>query len=154
MDHDREQLEAAMERAFELARAAGDRDDDPYGSVLLREGDIVEEASNRVWTDNDLALHPELTIARRVRWWDNRDDLILVTSTEPCAMCATGIAIAGIGEVVYSVSNATLAEEYDRPPGIPCTEVFDRYSADVEVTGPVLEADGFAVHAEYTDDLT
>jgi len=47
-----------MERAVELAERAGDRGDGPYGSVLVRKGDVVMEESNRTNTENDLALHP------------------------------------------------------------------------------------------------
>jgi tRNA(Arg) A34 adenosine deaminase TadA len=141
-----------VRRTLELARTAGDRGDDPYGSLLVHDGTVLAEETNRERTEEDLALHPELTLARRAdRRYDARTvaETVLVTSTEPCAMCAAGIAYAGLGGVVYSVAGATAAAAFDAAPGIPCGEVFDRLGADVPVRGPVLEDEGMAVHEAY-----
>jgi len=152
MDH-----EPPMERAIELAAAAGERGDGPYGSVLVRDGDVVMEASNRTNTDDDLALHPELTLARRAGSEfapAECAETVMYTSTEPCSMCATGMAYAGLGAVVYSVSGERAAEvrgggDGSDGSGIPCTEVFDRHGVDVAVEGPVLEEAGLDVHRRY-----
>lgn len=139
-------------RAVELAEAAGERGDEPYGSVLVRDGDVRMEASNRTVTEADLALHPELTLARRAgREWtpDERAATVMYTSTEPCPMCATGMAYAGLGAVVYSVAGERAAAVYDRSPSIPCEEMFDRLGADVAVEGRVLEDEGLAVHRRF-----
>jgi tRNA(Arg) A34 adenosine deaminase TadA len=149
---DREEF---MERAFELAREAGERGDGPYGSVLVLDGDIVMEASNREATDDDIAAHPELALARRGARelaTEKRERITMYTSTEPCPMCAGGIAIAGLGGVVYSVGAARAAEEFDGTPGIPCGEVFERLGHDAAVVGDVLETDGLAIHRNYRVD--
>jgi len=144
--------ESYVRRAIELARTAGDRGDDPFGSLLVRDGTVVMEEANREVTDDDIALHPELTLARRAASEmapDERAATVMYTSTEPCSMCATGIGFAGLGAVVYSVAGATAADEVGGAPGIPSPEVFDRWDADVEVVGPVLETEGLAVHRDY-----
>jgi tRNA(Arg) A34 adenosine deaminase TadA len=75
----------------------------------------------------------------------------MYTSTEPCPMCAGGIAIAGLCGVVYSVSAERAAEEFGDPPGIPCGEVCKRLGHDVDVIGGVREADGLAIHRAYRE---
>jgi tRNA(Arg) A34 adenosine deaminase TadA len=153
MDLDGRDHEAAMERAIELAEEAGDRGDGPYGSVLVRDGDVVMLETNRTKTEDDLALHPELTLARRARSeWSFRTaaDTVMYTSTEPCPMCAAGMAYAGLGGVVYSVSGEKAAAVTGGTGGIPCDEVFDRLGADVAVLGGVMEEAGLAVHHEYS----
>jgi tRNA(Arg) A34 adenosine deaminase TadA len=60
LDHDR-----FVRRAIELAREADAAGDEPFGSVLVRDGAVVAEARNRVRTENDIAEHPELALARR-----------------------------------------------------------------------------------------
>lgn len=148
-DADHEQY---VERAIELAREAGDRGDGPYGSLLVRDGEVMMEETNREESDDDLALHPELTLARRAgneATADERERTVMYTSTEPCPMCAAGIAYAGLGGVVYSVSGEVTAETFDGPPGIPCEEVFERLGREIPVEGEVLEADGLAVHERY-----
>jgi|GEM_PF-6275077 len=57
--------ERYIERTFELAREAAARGDNPYGSLLVLDDEIVMEASNREATDDDIAAHPELALARR-----------------------------------------------------------------------------------------
>lgn len=144
--------EPFLERAIELAREAGDRGDGPYGSVLVRDGEIVAEATNREHTDDDIALHPELTLAREAAsemTAEERAETVMYTSTEPCPMCATGIVYAGLGGVVYSVSGAAVEATVGGETGFPCEAVFDSFGADVPVVGSVLESDGLAVHREY-----
>lgn len=141
--------ETPMRRAIELAEEAAERGDEPYGSVLVRNDEIRMEASNRTRTGEDLALHPELTLARRAasEWAPAAcAETVMYTSTEPCPMCATGMAYAGLGGVVYSVAGERAAELRDGTGGIPCDEVFERLGADVAVAGPVLETEGLAVH--------
>jgi len=144
--------EPHVRRAIDLAREAGDRGDGPYGSVLVRDGEVVMEESNRENTDDDIALHPELTLARRAAREldsDARAETVLYTSTEPCPMCAGGIAIAGLGGVVYSVSAERLADEFGGPTSVPCGEIFERRGREIPVVGGVLEADGMALHREF-----
>ena len=154
MDLDGLDHEPPMRRAIDLAAEAGDRGDGPFGSVLVRDGEIRMTERNRTNTENDLALHPELTLARRAasEWSPgDRAETVMYTSTEPCAMCATGIAYAGLGAVVYSVSGDRVAALRGGSPGIPCDEVFDRLDADVAVEGPVLEADGLSLHRQFLE---
>ena len=152
MDLDLDDHETPTRRAIELAEKAADRGDDPFGSVLVRDGEIVMEERNRTHTEDDLALHPELTLARRAasEWSAGEcEETVMYTSTEPCSMCATGIAYAGLGGVVYSVSGERVAELHGGSGGIPCEEVFERLDADVAVGGPVLESEGLALHRRF-----
>lgn len=154
MDLETVDHEPFIDRAIDFAETAADRGDDPFGALLVRGGDVRMEATNRTVTEDDLARHPELTLARRAaREWTPaaRARTVLYTSTEPCAMCATGVVYAGLGAVVYGVAGQTLADHRDGTGGIPCGEVVDRFGADVEVVGPIQEAKGLAVHEAATD---
>jgi tRNA(Arg) A34 adenosine deaminase TadA len=147
-----EDHEAHVGRAVELAREAGERGDGPFGTVLVRDDEILLEARNRETTDDDLARHPELSLARqadREFGAEIRAEITMYTSTEPCPMCAAGTAYAGLGGVVYSVSGARLGELRDGPEGIPCGEVFERLGREIPVHGPVLAEKGEAIHREF-----
>lgn len=149
LDHER-----YVEEAIALAREAGARGDGPYGSLLVVDDAVVMEETNRERTEDDLALHPELTVARRMARElapEERERAVLYTSTEPCPMCSGGLSISNLGAVVYSVSGARAAEEFGGSEGVPCGEVFERRGRDVDVVGPVLEAEGLAVHREFRD---
>lgn len=149
LDHDR-----FVRRAIELAREADAAGDEPFGSVLVRDGAVVAEARNRVRTENDIAEHPELALARRAAADSDpaeRARTVVYTSTEPCPMCAGGIAIAGLGAVVYSVPGARLAALAGGRQDLPCGEVFERRGADVAVVGEVRLEAGLAVHGHGAD---
>jgi tRNA(Arg) A34 adenosine deaminase TadA len=110
------------------------------------------EETNRERTDDDIALHPELTLVRRAARelsTETREKAVMYTSTEPCPMCSGGITISNLGAVVYSVSAERAAEEFGGADGVPCGEIFERRGRDIAVTGGVLEDEGLDVHREY-----
>jgi tRNA(Arg) A34 adenosine deaminase TadA len=145
--------ETYIERACELAREAANRGDDPYGSLLVYDDEIIMEATNRTRTDDDVAAHPELALARRAAAELDPEivsETVMYTSTEPCPMCSTGMSYARLGAVVYSVSGAQASEiRGGGTGGIPCDEVFDRLGADINVVGPVLPEEGKSVHHSF-----
>ncbi|WP_255150695.1 nucleoside deaminase [Halorarius halobius] len=152
MDFDALDHERYMERALELAREAADRGDEPFGSLLVRDGEVVMEARNAVSTADDLRRHPELTLAQRAASEFTPAECaetVMYTSTEPCPMCSGGIHIAGLGAVVYSVSAERAGELTGGDLAVPSTEILDRGRRDVEVVGPVLPEAGADVHRDY-----
>ncbi len=48
-----------IRRAIELAREARERGDEPFGALLVRDDEVLLEASNAVNTDNDITQHAE-----------------------------------------------------------------------------------------------
>ncbi|QZP37635.1 nucleoside deaminase [Halobaculum magnesiiphilum] len=142
-----------VREAIELARGAAERGDDPYGSVLVRAttDEITMTERNAVNTENDVRRHPELTLAHRAaREFSpaQRRDLVMYTSTEPCPMCAGGIAHVGLGAVVHSTSAERGAELYGADSCLPSAEVYERLGSDVLAAGPVLPDEGDAVHLD------
>lgn len=139
--------ESHMQRALDCAREAAARGDAPYGSVLVRDDEVVMAASNRTVTENDLRTHPELTLAKRAAAErEDTSELVMYTSTEPCPMCAGGIDIAGLRAVVYSVSGERAAEIRGTDALLPSTAVFESGRSDVTVIPDVLRAEGEKIH--------
>ncbi|WP_299236600.1 nucleoside deaminase [Natronomonas sp.] len=139
--------ESHMAEAIELAGDAADRGDRPFGSVLVRDDEIVMRESNRVVTEDDIRRHPELHLAYRARRELDaaaRAESVMYTSTEPCPMCSGGIRYAGLGRIVYSVSAGEVVEFTGREPATRADEILD-----CAVVGPVSNAAGRAVHEAY-----
>jgi tRNA(Arg) A34 adenosine deaminase TadA len=72
-------------------------------------------------------------------------------------MCAGAIYWAGIGRVVYGLSERELkaitGDHPDNPTlDLPCREVFARGQFAVEVLGPLLVEEARAVHAGFWGD--
>ena len=148
-DFDRFDHESHMRAAFDLAREAADRGDEPFGSVLVRDDAVVMRESNRINTEDDLRRHPELHLAYRAcRAYDpaERAETVMYTSTEPCPMCAGGMATAGFGRVVYSVSGEEAEPFTGVTHGVGSATILDGVS---EVVGPVLNDEGRQIHREF-----
>jgi len=141
--------DAHMRDTFELAREATARGDKPFGSVLVRDDTVIMSDSNRESTEDDIRRHPELHLAYRAcREYDadERAAMVMYTSTEPCPMCAGGMATAGFGRVVYSVGSDEIAAFTGSEPPVGCAEILDGVS---DVVGPLLNEEGRQVHQEY-----
>lgn len=102
-----------LRRAVELAEAALNAGDEPFGSVLVdRKGTILFEDHNHV-AQGDHTQHPEFAIAR----WaaehlspEERRAATVYTSGEHCPMCAAAHGWVGLGRIVYASSSAQLSE--------------------------------------------
>jgi tRNA(Arg) A34 adenosine deaminase TadA len=136
------QVARALHRADAVARRAMDMGRHPFGALLLApDGDTVLCEQGNIDTVN----HAESTLARTVAGTYPGTYLgqcTLVTTFEPCAMCAGTIYWAGIGRVLYGAEEqALLALTGNHPENptlsLPCREVFARGQRTVEVVGPV-----------------
>jgi tRNA(Arg) A34 adenosine deaminase TadA len=109
MDNNAEQL---LKRAVDLARAALEAGDPPFGSLLASpDGTVLAEDVNTVLTDGDITAHPELKLAR----WAAREldpataaATTMYTSCQPCGMCTGAIERSGLGRVVFALSTEQL----------------------------------------------
>jgi tRNA(Arg) A34 adenosine deaminase TadA len=144
-----------LTRAIELAALAREHGNHPFGSLLAdREENILLEAENTVVTTGDCTGHAELNLVREASARfapEQLRALTLYTSTEPCAMCAGAIFWSGIGRVVFALSSQALGAIVPDETGawtlaMSCREVFERGGRAVDVTGPLLEEEGRAVH--------
>jgi tRNA(adenine34) deaminase len=93
----------AMGLALEAARQAASGGDVPVGAVALRGGEVVAIAGNRREADADPTAHAELLVLRQAAnllgTW-RLDDVEIVVTLEPCAMCAGAMVNARITRVV------------------------------------------------------
>ena len=137
-----EQIHAALHRANGVAKRAMAMGRHPFGALLLApDGDTVLAEQGNIDTVN----HAESTLARTAAAnypGAYLAQCTLVTTFEPCAMCAGTIYWAGIGHVVYGAEEtALLALTGDHPENptlsLPCRDVFARGQRPVQVTGPV-----------------
>ena len=103
---------ALIRRALEIARRAVSHGNHPFGALLADEhGNVVLESENTVETLSDPTGHAETNLVRAAGAKFSKAELTgmtLYTSTEPCAMCSGAIYWAGIGRVVYGLSEAGL----------------------------------------------
>jgi tRNA(Arg) A34 adenosine deaminase TadA len=146
--------------SFEVARRAVAHGNHPFGAVLVdREGNLLLEAENGYMPSHDGTAHAERLLATQACTTLDPGTLrsaTLYSSAEPCAMCAGAIYWAGIGRLVYGLSEHRLRDLTGNHPknptlDLPCREVFGHGQRSTEVLGPLLEDEAAAVHAGVWD---
>jgi len=140
-----------IRRAIQIAADSRSHGNHPFGAVLVApDGEIVLEAENTVVTQADVTNHAETNLVRKASRSIPHQDLAgctLVTSCEPCAMCAGAIYWAGIGTVVYGLSEAGLVDlSGSSMLDHPCRLVFADGTREVTVIGPRLEEEAAVPH--------
>ncbi|MFN3157420.1 nucleoside deaminase [Marivita cryptomonadis] len=103
-------VEAFMRRAIEIsAQALTTPGTEPFGAVVVRDGQIIGEGINRSLQNHDPTSHGETEAirdaCRRLGTVDLRG-CELYTSCEPCALCVAAMEIAGISKLYYAASMA------------------------------------------------
>ena len=97
-------IDAAMVRALELARAAGEVGEVPVGAVVLSpDGTVLAEAANAREAEHDPTAHAEIRALRAAgaALGDSHlDGCTLVVTLEPCTMCAGAIVLARVARLV------------------------------------------------------
>ncbi|WP_418286609.1 nucleoside deaminase [Halorubrum sp. DTA46] len=141
-----------VDRAIELAAESVEAGNTPFGAVIVVDGEIVGEGHNETRTNDDIAAHPEMTLARwaaRELSPEERADCTMYASTEPCPMCATAIHYAGLDRVVFGVDGATLDRLTGDVVTIPCEEVVRRAGGETTVEGPIATDAAMALHRSF-----
>ena len=90
--------------AFEEAQAAALRGEVPVGAVVVKDGEIIARAGNRVEELNDPSAHAEILAIRAAGQVIGEPRLIdcdLYVTLEPCPMCATAISFARIRRLYF-----------------------------------------------------
>ena len=151
-----DQMQRHLRRANAVAQDTAAKGRHPFGAVLVApDGETVLLEHGNVDTVN----HAEAVLARvaahrfdaALLW-----DCTLVTTVEPCAMCAATQYWAHIGRLVYGMGESRLLQltgnHAENPTlDLPCREVFARGQKAIAVTGPVLavEEEIAAVHRAF-----
>jgi tRNA(Arg) A34 adenosine deaminase TadA len=145
-----------LRRSFAVARRALTHGNHPFGAILVdQDSNVLLEAENGYMPARDGTAHAERLLATQA--CTTLDPAILghatlYSSAEPCAMCAGAIYWAGIGRLVYGLSEQRLRAVTGNHPenptlDLPCREVFKSGQRPTEVLGPLLEDEAEALHA-------
>jgi len=94
-----------MQQAISLAKAAADNGDVPVGALVVNEaGEVLGTGHNLRQVNNDPTAHAEIVAMRmaasKINNW-RMDDLTMIITLEPCAMCAGAISQSRFKRVVF-----------------------------------------------------
>ncbi|KAI8336259.1 zinc-binding CMP/dCMP deaminase [Chlamydoabsidia padenii] len=132
-----------LRKTVQVAQRAMSMGRHPFGAVLVSPKGVILADQGNIDTLN----HAESTLCR-VAYTNYSSHYLkrctLYTSFEPCCMCAGSCYWAGIGTVVYGMSEKRLLEltgSNDENPtmALPCRDVFAAGQRKVQVYGPFPE---------------
>lgn len=128
-----EYIKQAIEEAREGIRV---RHGGPFGSVIVKNGQIVGRGHNMVLVNHDSTAHGEITAIRNTERDLETHDLSgceLYTTGEPCPMCLAACLWANIDKVYYGCTIADNADIGFRD------EIFDQKLGGREAFSDYLE---------------
>jgi tRNA(Arg) A34 adenosine deaminase TadA len=138
---------ALLRQTIDIAEKARQEGNHPFGALLADESGAVLLTSGNTYKTDRGTGHAELNLARMA---SSRFELeflakcTLYTSIEPCSMCTGGTYWAGIGRLVFGLTEERLAQmtgdnEENLTMSLPCRQVLAAGQRDVEVVGPFPE---------------
>ena len=94
-----------MQQAISLAKDAAAHNDVPVGAIVINEqGEILGTGHNLREENNDPTAHAEIVAMReaasKISNW-RMDDLTIIVTLEPCAMCAGAISQSRFKRLVF-----------------------------------------------------
>ena len=150
------QILSHLRRANEVAKRAMSLGHHPFGALLVAPDGVTVLAEQ---CNVDTVNHAESVLARTAARNYSADFLwqcTLVTTAEPCAMCAATQYWANIGQVVYGMTEDRLREltgNHSENPtmSLPCRSVFASGQKSISVVGPVaaIEEEMAEVHKSF-----
>lgn len=146
------QDELFMKRAIELFKQAVEHGNEPFGAVLVKDGEIVFTNENQIYSRHDPTFHGEAGLLREFCAQTGITDLhdyTMYSSCEPCFMCSGAMVWVKLGRLVYGASNNAL-EELLGNEGCNCSKmVFDNSFWKPDVTAGVLKEESLVILKEY-----
>ena len=143
-----------MRRAMEIAREgmlSGQHQ--PFGCVIVKDGEIVGEGCNAVIKNHDPTAHGEVEAirdaCRRLGTWD-LSGCDLYTSCEPCSLCVSTMYFANIRRLFYAASLADSAA-LGADISVLLSEVSRPVEARAMPSEQVLGTEGRALLDEWRD---
>jgi tRNA(Arg) A34 adenosine deaminase TadA len=148
---------AHLRHAIAVASRAKLRGNHPFGAILVApDGAVLLEGENDA-SSGDRTAHAERALMSRASRLYSAEYLAgctMYTSAEPCAMCAGAVYWAGVGRVVFGLSERALGAIIGPHPenltmDLPCRSVLGAGQRSIDVAGPALEDEARLDHLDF-----
>lgn len=137
-----------MDLAIAEAQLATDHGDIPIGALVVLDGAVIAQAHNRREELGDPTAHAEVLAIRAAAehlGHSRLDGATLVSTLEPCPMCAGAAWLARVERVIFGAHD---------PKGGACGSLYNlgadpRLNHEFEVTSRVREAETAALLTDF-----
>lgn len=126
-------VDPIMQQCIDIARA----NHTPFGAALVNEtGSVLKLAPNTTKIDGPTA-HAEVNVLKQANEFPE-EKLYLITTCEPCPMCAGAALWAKVKGIYFGASIAD-ASQFMKQIDISCQQVVDASWVNIPVVGGVLK---------------
>jgi tRNA(Arg) A34 adenosine deaminase TadA len=121
-----------------------------FGAVIIKGGEIISLSHDEEKTRHDPTFHAELNAIRLAskKLSEGLEGCTIISTHEPCPMCASAIVWSGITNVVFGFSIKDSIKEKRKRIEIECSEIFKRSGAKIAVTAGVLKEECSVLYNE------
>ncbi|HPT99677.1 MAG TPA: nucleoside deaminase [Armatimonadota bacterium] len=133
--------ERFMRMAIEKAREGVAQGGSPFGACIVRDGEVVACAHNRVWQETDITAHAEIVAIREACRKLGTIDLSgceIYSTCEPCPMCFAACHWARLDRVIFGARIADAAACGFNELHLSNREMKEKGGSPVEITGDFL----------------
>ena len=140
-------MNGVMELEFWMRVAIGEAEESlcegnkGFGTVIIKDGEMVAAAHDYEETEGDATSHAEINAIKIAsqKIGKNLNGGILISTSEPCPMCAFAIAWSGISEIAFGFSIQDALAQGRRRIAFQCVEAFDKAGIEVIVHKGILQ---------------
>jgi len=137
------ELDQYMKLAIKEAETSLQEGNNGFGAVIILDGKIIASSHDKEDTDHDPTSHAEVNVIKEAskKLGKNLSECILVSTHEPCPMCAYAIIWSGITTVAYGYSIKEAIYQKRKRIDFPCKDVFDSAGVDIAVYSGIMDAE-------------
>jgi tRNA(adenine34) deaminase len=144
------ELEGYMRLAVKEAWASLREGNNGFGAVIVRDGNIISSAHDKEDTEQDPTSHAELNAVREAsrKLGKKLTGCVLVSTHEPCPMCASAIVWSGITEAAYGYSIQEALAQGRKRMNLSCAEIFGKVGAQIKIHKGILKTECAVLYRE------
>lgn len=135
------ELEKYMRIAIGEAEASLREGNNGFGTVIVKDGKLIASAHDRDDTEGDPTSHAEINAIREAsrKLGKKLSGCILISTHEPCPMCASAIVWSGIHTIAYGYSIKEALTQNRKRLDLSCAELFGRVNAEIKIYEGILK---------------
>lgn len=132
-----------MKVAINEARLSLQEGNHGFGALIQKEGEIIAQAHDKEESDRDSTSHAEINAIKIAsqKIGKNLAGCTIISTHEPCPMCASAIVWSGIRNVVFGYSIEESIQQDRKRINISSGEIFDRSGFQFKVHSGVLKSE-------------
>jgi len=121
-----------------------------FGAVIVQDGKIIASAHDKEDTEHDPTSHAEINVIKEASkiLGGKLSGCILVSTHEPCPMCAYAIIWSGITSIAYGYSIREAIDQKRNRIDAPCKDAFDSADADIAVYPGIMNTECSVLYRE------